>query len=243
MKKLYYLIMIIFITSVSFAQDLTGNEILKIVDKNLAPRNNEMYRKIVNTEASGKVKEFVMYSAKKGDDKIFSAFIAPASEKGRTTLRVGDNMWSYIPAVKRPIRITSMQSVIGGLFNNSDIMRVDFVMEYNAEILENSNSEYLIELKAKTKEVAYDKIKMWIKKDNMLPYKYEAYTYSGMLYKVIELTEVTDFGNGIIRPAKITTTSPLQKGAKSEMIYLKVNPKEFPDEMFTLANMSKVNIK
>jgi outer membrane lipoprotein-sorting protein len=242
MKKLIlFLLFTICITG--YAQELNGNEILEIVDNKLAPRNNEMYRKIINTEASGKTKEFVMYSAKKGDDKIFSAFIAPASEKGRTTLRVGDNMWSYIPAVKRPIRITSMQSVIGGLFNNSDIMRVDFVVEYNATILESNDSEYLIELKAKTKEVAYDKIKMWITKGNMLPYKYEAYTYSGMLYKVIELTNVTDFGNGIIRPAKITTTSPLQKGAKSEMIYLKVNPKEFPDEMFTLANMSKVNIK
>lgn len=243
MKKLTALLLMIFISILGLAQDLTGNEILEIVDKKLAPRNNEMYRKIINTEAGGKVKEFVMYSAKKGDDKIFSAFIAPASEKGRTTLRVGDNMWSYIPAVKRPIRITSMQSVIGGLFNNSDIMRVDFIVEYNATILDSSDTEYVIELKAKTKDVAYDKIKMWITKDNMLPYKYEAYTYSGMLYKIIELTDVTDFGNGIVRPAKIITTSPLQKGAKSEMIYLKVTSKEFPDEMFTLANMSKVNIK
>ena len=152
-------------------------------------------------------------------------------------------MWSYIPAVKKPIRITSMQSVIGGLFNNSDIMRVDFVIEYNAEILKDNDKDYIIELKAKTKDVAYDKIKMWITKDNMLPYRYEAYTYSGMLYKVIELSDITDFGNGIVRPAKITTTSPLQKGARSEMIYLKVIPKEFPDEMFTLSNMSKVNIK
>lgn len=243
MKKIITLFFILVVHILNFASELTGNEILEIVDKKLAPRNNEMYRKIINVEASGKIKEFVMYSAKKGDDKILSAFIAPASEKGRTTLRVGDNMWSYIPAVKKPIRITSMQSVIGGLFNNSDIMRVDFVIEYNAKILETNDKDYIIELKAKTKDVAYDKIKMWITKDNMLPYRYEAYTYSGMLYKIIELSDITDFGNKIVRPAKITTTSPLQKGARSEMIYLKIVPKEFPDEMFTLSNMSKVNIK
>lgn len=247
MKKLILILSIFLIGILGYGSELTGNEILKEIDKRLAPRNNEMYRKIVNIESSGKTKEFVMYSAKKGDDKIFSAFLAPASEKGRTTLRVGDNMWMYIPAVKRPVRIASLQSVIGGLFNNSDIMKVDFAVEYDAKVVEkNSKIEgkeyYLIELKAKTNDVAYHTIKMWVDIKNFLPIKYEAYTYSGLLVKIIMLSEIKDFGNGIIRPAKITTTSPLQKGAKSEMIYLKVTPKEFPDEMFIMANMSKVNI-
>lgn len=247
---IYKIILLISIMTISvnvFSGELTGNEILKIIDGKLAPKNNEMYRKIINVEANGKIKEFVMYSAKKGDDKIFSAFIAPASEKGRTTLRVGDNMWMYIPAVKKPIRIASLQSVIGGLFNNSDIMKVDFALEYDAVITEENlkiedKEYYTIELIAKTEKVAYHKIKMWVEKESLLPIKYEAYTYSGLLVKIIELSDVKDFGNDVVRPAKIMTTSPLQKGAKSEMLYLKVNPKDFPDEMFILANMSKVNI-
>ena len=243
MKKKILLLLVLMMGINIFSAELTGNDILKIVDKNLAPRDNEMYKKITNIESNGKTKEFILYSAKKGDDKILSAFLSPASEKGRTTLRVGDNMWSYIPAVKRPIRITSMQSVIGGLFNNSDIMKVDFLTEYDAKILEQNDKEYIIELKAKSKDIAYDKIKMWVSKENTLPYKYEAYTYSGMLYKVIELTKIKDFGNGIVRPSLVTTTSPFQKGAKSMMEYLKVTPKEFPEEMFTQANMSKINIK
>lgn len=248
MKNILILFMTLFISLSNFSASLNGNEIVKKVDEKLAPKNNEMYRKIINIEASGKTKEFVMYSAKKDDDKIFSAFISPASEKGRTTLRVGDNMWMYIPAVKKPIRITSIQSVIGGLFNNSDIMKVDFSMEYESKILEENLmiqgiEYYVIELKAKVEEVAYDKIKMWVNKENLLPLKYEAYTYSGLLVKEIVLSDIKDFGNGIVRPSKITTTSPLEKGARSEMIYLKVVPKEFPEEMFTLTNMSKVNIK
>ena len=65
MKKIITLFFILVVTVLSFANELTGNEILEIVDKKLAPRNNEMYRKIINVEASGKTKEFVMYSAKK----------------------------------------------------------------------------------------------------------------------------------------------------------------------------------
>lgn len=40
-------------------------------------------------------------------------------------------MWLYLPEVGKPIRITSMQSVVGGVFNNSDIMQLDFSAEYD----------------------------------------------------------------------------------------------------------------
>lgn len=35
-------------------------------------------------------------------------------------------MWLYIPNVGKPMRITSLQSVTGGVFNNADIMRLDY---------------------------------------------------------------------------------------------------------------------
>ena len=41
----------------------------------------------------------VLYTMKKGRDKITALFLAPASDKGRVTLRLGDNMWLYIPDV------------------------------------------------------------------------------------------------------------------------------------------------
>ncbi len=72
------------------------------------------------------VKEFLLYQIKKDKDKIVSLFLQPDSEKGRSTLRLDENMWLYLPEVGKPIRITSMQSVVGGVFNNSDIMQLDF---------------------------------------------------------------------------------------------------------------------
>ncbi len=90
-----------------------------------------MYRKIINIEPDGK-KEFVLWFLKKDMDKIVTLFVSPASEEGRATLRLGDNMWLYIPNVGKPIRITSMQSVVGGVFNNADIMRLDYHVEYDA---------------------------------------------------------------------------------------------------------------
>jgi outer membrane lipoprotein-sorting protein len=120
------------------------------VDRKLNPESYEMYRKLINIEPDGRKKEFVLFSVKKGRDKMVALFLDPPSEKGRATLRLGDNMWLYIPNVGKPIRITSLQSVVGGVFNNSDILNLDYSVEYNVEKAAEEGKSYLLELKAKS---------------------------------------------------------------------------------------------
>ena len=239
MKKIILLLLICQLLVVPvFALD--GNEMLRKVDRNLNPESFEMYRKLINIEPNGSKKEFVMYSVKKGRDKIASVFLSPASEKGRSTLRVGENMWLYIPNVGKPIRITSLQSVTGGVFNNSDIMRIDYSAEYNCDKVEDVEKEHILYLKAKTKSVAYDRVKMWVDGKSLLPLKIECFASSGMLIKTLYFKQVKDFGGDVVRPAVIETDSPLYKGYKSIIIFAKVKTKDLPDEIFTLNYMSKV---
>jgi len=107
-----------------------GNKILKELDRNLSPESYESYRKLINIEPDGRKREFILFVVKKGSDKVGVLFLAPASEKGRSALRLGDNMWLYIPNVGKPIRITNLQSAVGGVFNNADILRLDYAAEY-----------------------------------------------------------------------------------------------------------------
>ena len=217
-----------------------GNEILKKVDEVLSPGSLEFYRKLINEEPSGDKKEFIFYSVKKDLDKVAMLYLAPASEKGRATLRLGDNMWLYIPNVGKPIRITSMQSVVGGVFNNADIMRLDYSAEYDAVNLDETGSNFILDLKAKTRTVAYDSLKMWVIKKNNIVEKVECYAASGKLIKTLDFKNVKDFGSGIIRPAVVETTSPLYRGYKSVLIYSKIKHKKFPDEVFTLDYLSRL---
>jgi len=239
MKKIFLLLLICQLLAVpAFALD--GNEILQKVDRNLNPESFEMYRKLINIEPDGSKKEFVMYSVKKGKDKIASVFLSPASEKGRSTLRIGENMWLYIPNVGKPIRITSLQSVTGGVFNNSDIMRIDYSAEYNCDKVEEADKGYILYLKAKTKTVAYDRVKMWVDGKRPLPVKIECFASSGMLIKTLYFKNIKDFGGGIVRPAVIETDSPLYKDYRSIIIFAKVKKKDLPDEVFSLNYMPKV---
>lgn len=240
MKKILLAVfMCLFAAAPVFALD--GNEMLKKVDRNLNPDSYELYRKLINIEPDGSKKEFVMYAVKKGKEKMASVFLSPASEKDRSTLRIGENMWLYIPNVGKPIRITSLQSVTGGVFNNSDIMRLDYSAEYDCEKVEETDKGYILHLKAKTNGVAYDKVKMWVYGESLLPDKTECFASSGMLIKTLYFKKVQDFGGGIVRPSVIETDSPLYKGYKSVMIFAQMKTKDLPDEVFTLNYLSKIN--
>jgi len=229
----------IFVFAASSVLALDGDELLRKVDRNLNPESYEMYRKLINIEPDGRKKEFVLFSVKKGREKLIALFLDPPSEKGRATLRLGDNMWLYIPEVGKAIRITSLQSVVGGIFNNSDILNLDYSAEYRAEKATEEPPGYLLELKAKSGAVAYDRLKMWVDGKILLPTKIEAYAASGLLIKTLRFSDIKDFGNGIRRPAAMETDSPLYKGYKSVMLYANIKPRKLPDEVFTLNYLSR----
>ena len=218
---------------------IDGTQLLAQVDRNLTPEEYVMYRKLINIEPDGRKKEYTLFTVKKGKDKVAALFTAPASEKGRSTLRLGENMWLYIPNVGKPIRITSLQSVIGGIFNNSDILSLDYSEEYNVEKVE-EGGEYLLYLKAKNKTVAYDRLRMWVDKSKILPTKIECLTEAGMLIKTLYFKDIKDFGGGLVRPADIESDSPLYKGYKSVMLFAGLKKKEYKDEVFTLTFMDKM---
>jgi len=126
------------------------------------------------------------------------------------------------------------------VFNNSDILRLDYSSEYDVETMEDLGGEYILNLKAKTKSVAYDKLKMWATKETLVPTRIECLTEASMLVKTIYFKEVKDFGGGIVRPAVIETDSPLYKGYKSVIIFAKLKKRELKDEIFTMTFMSKL---
>ena len=238
MSRIFALLMVLFFTVPLYAVD--GTQLLVQIDKNLSPESYESYRKIINVEPSGRKKEYVYYTAKKGRDRIAGFFVSPASDKGRSTLRLGDNMWLYVPNVGKPIRITSLQSVIGGVFNNADILALDYSVEYDVEKAEEQGNEYLLYCKAKTKTVAYDRLKIWVDKNKVLPTKIECLTEANMLIKTLYFKDIKDFGGGIVRPGTIETDSPLYKGYKSVMLFAKIKKREFKDEVFTLTFMTNM---
>jgi len=239
MKNILWLVLCLIALPASAAA-IDGTQILQKVDRNLEPESYESYRKLIDIQPDATKKEYVLYTMKKGRDKIVAMFVSPPSEKGRVTLRLGDNMWLYIPDVGRAIRVTSLQSVTGSVFNNADILRIDYTAEYNVDSAEEQKDAFLLSLKAKTGDVAYDRLKMWVDKQALLPVTIECYAASGMLLKTLHFKDIKDFGGGIKRPATLETDSPLYKGYKSVMLWSGLKKAAFKDEIFTLNYLPRV---
>jgi outer membrane lipoprotein-sorting protein len=231
---------LVFAPVTAFAEPLTGEQILERVDRNLEPGDLEMYRKIINIEPDGKQKEYVLRFLKKDKDKVVTLFVSPASEAGRATLRLGDNMWLYIPNVGKPIRITSMQSVVGGVFNNADIVRLDYSVEYAVAGSTEAEGQYVLDLKARSGAVAYDRLKMWVDGERLVPVRVECFAATGMLIKTLHFSDIKDIGGGMASPAVTETDSPLYQGYKSVMVSANLKLRQFSDEVFTLNYLPRV---
>jgi len=237
MKRLLFLILCF---ATLPAAGIDGTQILQKVDRNLEPESYEAYRKLIDIQPDGSKREYVLYTLKKGRDKVLALFLSPPSDKGRATLRLGDNMWLYMPDVGRPIRITSLQSVTGSVFNNADILRIDYSAEYDVDAATDEKDAIVLSLKAKTGEVAYDRLKMWVDRKALLPVTIEAYAASGLLIKTLRFSDTKDFGGGVKRPATLETDSPLQKGYRSVMLWSGIKKSDFRDEIFTLNYLPRV---
>jgi len=216
---------------------IDGTALLRQIDRRLNPPSYDAYKRLVNVEPNGRTREYLLYSINDGREKVVALFLEPASDKGRSTLRLGDNMWMYVPNAGRPIRITSLQSVVGGVFNNADILSLDYSAEYDVVKVDESGEDYLLELKAKTSAVAYDRLRMWVTRKDTLPVRVECLTPTSMLIKTLRFTDIKDFGGGIVRPATVETDSPLYKGYKSSMVFVQMKARTVPAEVFTLTFM------
>jgi hypothetical protein len=218
-----------------------GSALLVKIDRNLNPPAYEAYKKIVNIEPSGRQREYLLYTLNSGQEKVAALFLSPASDKGRSTLRLGENMWLYIPNAGRPVRITSLQSVVGGVFNNADILRLDYAAEYDVSDVEEVDADYVLRLKAKSRSVAYDRLVMRATRKDLLPVRIDCLTEAGMLVKTLHFKDVKDFGGGIVRPATVETDSPLYKGYTSSMVFVQMKARKVPDEVFTLTYMPNLD--
>jgi outer membrane lipoprotein-sorting protein len=62
-----------------------------------------------------------------GSDKTFIRILSPAREAGMATLRVGTEMWNYLPNTNSTVRVPS--SMMAGAWMGSDITNNDIVRE------------------------------------------------------------------------------------------------------------------
>lgn len=218
----------------------TAQDLLRRYDAVMSPKTFDGLLLMVAHRQDGTDRTYKFRAMKSEDDKLRTWFFEPAAAKGQEMLRVGDNMWVYMPNLKRALRLASRESFQGGDFNNGDVLRVNYQADYTAKLeTAEDKSQWLLDLSAKTKEASYDRIKLWMSKDKQQPTKAEYYAASGKMLRSSVFENVKNF-NGHERPAHITMRNELATKRYSEMtmLDLKLNV-DVPAQRFVLDDLGR----
>jgi hypothetical protein len=121
----------------------------------------------------------------RGFDTLATSML-PAKDKGNKVLMVDGNMWFYKTGLSKPVPIARRQKLMGNAAYG-DIASTNYDEDYTAKPLPDETVQdipcYVFDLRAKTTQATYDRIKYWISKKDSIGVQAEYYTVSGKMFK------------------------------------------------------------
>ena len=153
----------------------------------------------VETTEEGSTTSRSLIVKARGNDALVET-LAPARHKGEIMLFNDRTIWFVKPGLRRPVSISARQRFVGEAANG-DIATTNYARDYEGVIrgedTVDGEATYVLELKARARNVTYDRIRYWISKKRHLGLKAEFLTVGGDLFK----TATFDYGNRLRSPA------------------------------------------
>lgn len=173
----------------------------------------------------------------------------PAKDKGIVTLKRKNELWNWIPAIQRVIKIPPsmmLQPWMGSDFTNDDLVREssvvdDYFQSLIGEEKINGYECYKIKLIPRPEAgVVWGKVIMWISKKGYMELKTEYYDEEDKLVKTLTGSKIKKMG-GRILPSRWEMIPLNKPGHKTVLTYhdIKFNIKLRPS-FFSLQNMKRV---
>ncbi len=229
-----------------YSQQLSGDEILKRVNRNMFSENKIIISTMIIHSERGS-RTVSLKSWQRGTRESFSEFLAPAREKGTKMLKLQDMLWTYSPSTDRTILISGhmlRQSVMGSDLSYEDMMEDPHLPNlYSAEIESEENCGgracWILNLTAKKEEIAYFSRKVWVDKERFLFLKENLYAKSGKLLKSVEVRDVIKEQNRWLAKS-VVYKDAMKEGNGTEFVieFIEFDAK-IPDYLFTKAALKK----
>ena len=208
--KLYFFC-IFFFTSYAIASSLDPKEILDSVDDLYRSNASHGILSLSVTTVNWQ-RTLTLEQWSKGEDKSLLKILKPKKEKGLATLRVGKNVWNYMPKVKRVVKIPSSMmssSWMGSHFTNDDLVKQSRMVEdYTFSITFEGTREgkEIIEITcipSKDAAVVWGKVEVVVYHDDYIPIRMIYYDEDLLLSRTLEFTNI-ELMNGKMIPTQMS---------------------------------------
>ncbi len=201
---------------------------------------------LVDKDGNEEIREMIMFSQKVDDDQTntLMRFLSPKSVKGVTLLNIndGEKIYLYMPAYDKPRRIAGSSK--GDEFMGTGLSYEDMSMDYEdkdyeKKLLEETDSEYKIEIIPSGKDVSYKKIILTVDKEKFYAKKVEFYKVIDDLTKTLEIVQIQIDENDKITPIEIVFTD-LEKNKKTKIVIKEMEYNvELSSDFFSIRTLSK----
>lgn len=189
-------------------------------------------------------REFVFDS---WDDRLGKRFfirvLEPIKDRNTTWLKIGTNLWMYLPKLERDIRIPPsmmLSSWMGSDFTNDDLVKMEsLVDDYTHRIIaEDARSVTVESLPKPDAPVVWGKIIHVVGSDG-LPRLSDYYDEHGVHVRRLEFTDIQLMGGRRI-PSRWVVRPMKESGKYTEMIIQRIrfNP-PIPNDVFTRAHLRR----
>jgi hypothetical protein len=220
-------------------------EIIDRVDRILRGNSSHgVAEMLVVTDRWSRTKSLEIWS--EGTENVLIRILAPKKEEGVATLKIGTDIWNYLPKISRTIRIPSsmmMASWMGSHFTNDDLVKESRLIEdYNIEVGfegERDGEEVwefeLIPLP--DAPVVWGKITYQVRKSDTMPLKALYYDESGELKRYAVFSDFRTMGGRKV-PAKMTLRPTDKTEEYTRISYQELEfDIELPKNIFSLSSL------
>ncbi|MBF0447015.1 MAG: outer membrane lipoprotein-sorting protein [Magnetococcales bacterium] len=207
--------------------------LLKQIDQQMHPGSYERYFQIINHQPNGKKNQITAYSAEDGNGKAVILIVAPKTLQGRAALRLGDQVWTHIPGEIQLRESSLRHALVGGVFNNADLLSVPFHLNHTLEKVTENKNQLTVTLTANSADIPYQYIELTVDKKSKTPLTLTQFATAGIVIKTI------DFSYGKKSPDSeqplptLSTMAEENNKYRSEIQTGTIRSRNFPAETFT----------
>lgn len=181
-----------------------------------------------------------------GQDKALILIDEPAREAGTATLKVGNNLWNYLPKISRTIRIPPSMMLspwMGTDFTNDDLVKeTSYANDFTTKVAGRSADPpgWLAVMEVKPGVVGRWQRIEWVFNDaGTLPLLGRYYDRKGRLARVMRFNEVRTMGGRTI-PTHLSLESVDQPGHQTDIRYLDMEFNlHLSDSLFSLSQLER----
>ena len=162
--------------------------------------------------------------------KSLITILEPAKEAGTATLKVGDNIWNYLPKVDRTMKIPSWNDgrfLDGSHFSNDDLVKENrFSEDFDTKIIAtpstSKDKKYIIEMVPKEDTAVVWGQSVSTSTEDLLPVDVKYYDEDGTLMRIDKFEDIKDF-NGTLIPTKFSGLPQDKPEESTTITYLNID--------------------